>query len=107
MDTCWTPISRLSGLQPQSRFQWRRAGEIQQGALYLSVISDWEVLLKGAKGKLDVGDPRAWRPEALDKLTATALPLRAEHISEIYNIEPIHNDPFDLGEPLKPFFRPT
>ena len=69
--------------------------EIEGGAVYLSVISYWEVLLKSSKGKLDVGDPRAWWPDALDKLTATPLPLRPEHISEVYNLEPIHQDPFD------------
>jgi PIN domain nuclease of toxin-antitoxin system len=59
------------------------------------VISYWEVLLKSMKGKLDVGDPRAWWPDALDKLTATPLSLRPEHISEVCNLEPIHHDPFD------------
>jgi PIN domain nuclease of toxin-antitoxin system len=68
---------------------------IEVGPVYLSVISYWEVLLKNMKGKLDVGDPRAWWPEALDKLTATPLPLRPDHISEVYNLEPIHQDPFD------------
>ena len=47
------------------------------------------------KGKLDVGDPRAWWPEALDQLTATPLALRPDHISAIYTLEPIHQDPFD------------
>jgi PIN domain nuclease of toxin-antitoxin system len=54
-----------------------------------------EVLLKSIKGKLDVGDPRAWWPEALEGLAATPLSLRPDHISEIYNLEPIHQDPFD------------
>ena len=53
------------------------------------------MLLKSVKGKLDVGDPRAWWPDALDKLAATSLPLRPDHISEVYNLEPIHQDPFD------------
>jgi PIN domain nuclease of toxin-antitoxin system len=59
------------------------------------VICYWEVLLKNRKGKLDIGDPRAWWPDALDKLAATPLPLRSDHISEIHNLQPIHNDPFD------------
>ncbi|MBV8732764.1 MAG: hypothetical protein JO336_23380 [Acidobacteriia bacterium] len=33
--------------------------------------------------------------EALDKLGATPLPLRPDHISEICRLEPIHQDPFD------------
>ena len=68
---------------------------IEGGPVYVSVISYWEVLLKSMKGKLDVGDPRAWWPDALDKLAATSLPLRPDHISEVYNLEPIHQDPFD------------
>jgi PIN domain nuclease of toxin-antitoxin system len=71
----------------------RRA--LEGGRVYVSVISYWAVVLKSIHGKLDVGDPRAWWPEALDKLTATALPLRPEHISEICNLPPIHQDPFD------------
>ena len=68
---------------------------VESGPVYLSVISYWEVLLKSRKGKLDVGDLRTWWPDALDRLTATPLPLRPDHISEIYNLEPIHQDPFD------------
>lgn len=68
---------------------------IEGGPVYLSVISYWEVLLKSMKGKLEVGDPRAWWPDALDKLTATPLPLRPDHISEVFNLAPIHQDPFD------------
>lgn len=35
-----------------------------EGPAYLSVLSYWEVMLKSAKGKLDVGDPRYWWQEA-------------------------------------------
>lgn len=59
------------------------------------MISYWEVLLKSMKGKLDVGEPRAWWTEAVDKMGATVVPLRSEHISEIFTLEPIHHDPFD------------
>jgi PIN domain nuclease of toxin-antitoxin system len=51
--------------------------------------------LKASKGKLDVGDPRAWWEEALSALTATSLPLRPEHIAELHNIPSLHSDPFD------------
>ena len=64
-------------------------------SVYLSVISFWEVLLKSMKGKLDVGDPRDWWPDALEKLTAKPLPLRPDHISKVYSLQPIHQDPFD------------
>jgi PIN domain nuclease of toxin-antitoxin system len=68
---------------------------VDRGPVYVSVISYWEVLLKSMKGKLDVGDVRAWWAEALDKLAARPLNLRSEHISGIYKLDPIHQDPFD------------
>ena len=55
----------------------------------------WEVVIKSMKGKLDVGDPQSWWTEVLDQLAATTLSLRPEHISEINNLPPIHQDPFD------------
>lgn len=71
----------------------RRA--ILAGPNVLSVAVYWEVLLKSIKGKLDVGDPRQWWQDALKQLAATALPLRPEHIAEVYPMPPIHQDPFD------------
>jgi len=85
----------LLGLTAPERISPEMRREVEVGPVYLSVISYWEVLLKSTKGKLDVGDPRAWWPEALEGLAATPLSLRPDHISEIYNLEPIHQDPFD------------
>jgi PIN domain nuclease of toxin-antitoxin system len=61
----------------------------------LSVISYWEVTLKSAKGRLDVGDPRVWWDIVLGDLAATALPLRQAHITGILGLPAIHQDPFD------------
>jgi PIN domain nuclease of toxin-antitoxin system len=52
-------------------------------------------MVKHMKGKLEIRDPRIWWPETLDHLSATPLPLRDDHIAEIYNLDPIHQDPFD------------
>jgi PIN domain nuclease of toxin-antitoxin system len=71
----------------------RRA--IQSGANVLSVVSFWEVTLKAAKGKLEVGDPRSWWRTALSDFAATALPLRAGHIAQIWDLPAVHQDPFD------------
>jgi PIN domain nuclease of toxin-antitoxin system len=68
---------------------------ILRGPNVLSTIVFWEVTLKAAKGKLDVGDPRIWWEDALSALAATTLPLRPEHIGELHNIPMYHNDPFD------------
>ncbi len=71
----------------------RRA--VVRGVNLLSVISYWEVLLKSMKGALDVGDPRIWWADALVQLVATPLPLRADHVSALSGLPPIHKDPFD------------
>ncbi len=68
---------------------------ILAGPNVLSVVSYWEVLLKSTKGNLEVGDPRTWWLDALDQLAATHLPLRPEHVSELYTLPPLHKDPFD------------
>jgi PIN domain nuclease of toxin-antitoxin system len=65
------------------------------GPNVLSVVSYWEVVIKSAKGNLDVGDPRVWWLDALDQLAATPLGIRQEHVSELHSLPPIHKDPFD------------
>ena len=65
------------------------------GPNFLSVVSFWEVLLKGLKGNLDVGDPRIWWLDALEQLAATPLVLRPEHIAGVYGLPASHKDPFD------------
>ena len=65
------------------------------GPNVLSVVSYWEVMLKSMKGKLDVGDPRAWWFDALEQLAATPLLLRPQHVAGVYALPPIHKDPFD------------
>ena len=68
---------------------------VLSGPNVLSVVTYWEVMLKSMKGKLDVGDPRAWWFDALDQLAATPLLLRPQHVAGVYALPPIHKDPFD------------
>jgi PIN domain nuclease of toxin-antitoxin system len=68
---------------------------ILAGSNQLSAVVYWEVLLKSMKGALDVGEPRMWWLDALDQLAAIPLALTPEHVSEVYNLPPIHKDPFD------------
>jgi PIN domain nuclease of toxin-antitoxin system len=68
---------------------------VATGPNVLSVVVYWEVVIKSMKGKLDVGDPRAWWLDALHQLAATALPLHPEHVAAIRNLPPLHKDPFD------------
>jgi len=82
-------MSKSQSLSPAAK------AAVALGTNFLSVVSYWEVMLKSMKGKLDVGDPRAWWQEALEQLAATALPLRPEHVAAVYHLPPIHKDPFD------------
>lgn len=68
---------------------------VESGPNFLSVISYWEVVLKINRGKLDVGEPRAWWSDALSFLAATPLPLRPDHIAVLCELPPAHTDPFD------------
>lgn len=68
---------------------------ILRGPNVLSVVSYWEVMLKGIKGSLEVGNLRNWWPDALTLLAATPLLLRPEHIAGVFPLPPHHKDPFD------------
>jgi PIN domain nuclease of toxin-antitoxin system len=68
---------------------------ILAGPNYLSVISYWEVVIKSQKGTLDLGDPRDWWQEAIEKLVAAPLALRPNHVSALRGLPAIHKDPFD------------
>ncbi|MGH9628225.1 MAG: type II toxin-antitoxin system VapC family toxin [Bryobacteraceae bacterium] len=68
---------------------------VERGPNWLIALSYWEVVLKAMKGKLDVGDPRLWWADALQQLSAVALPLQPRHIAEIPSLPPLHQDPFD------------
>ena len=85
---------RSAALEAPERLS--RAGHtaVKSGPNFLSVISYWEVILKSAKGKLDVGNPAAWSETALSDFAAIAMPLRPAHIAEIHGLPAIHNDPF-------------
>lgn len=71
----------------------RRA--VLAGPNFLSAVSYWEVVIKCMKGTLDVGDPRLWWAETLEKLVARPLPLRPDHVGALWTLPPLHKDPFD------------
>ncbi|MBV8731394.1 MAG: type II toxin-antitoxin system VapC family toxin [Acidobacteriia bacterium] len=85
----------LVGLAEPQRIPASLRAAVDTGAVFLSVLSYWEVLLKSMKGKLVVGDPRLWWSDALDRLAATPLPLRPDHVDAIRDLPAIHQDPFD------------
>jgi PIN domain nuclease of toxin-antitoxin system len=53
------------------------------------------VMMKSIKGMLDVGDPRQWWIQSLQNLGLCPLPQSADHIAAIYDLPPVHRDPFD------------
>jgi PIN domain nuclease of toxin-antitoxin system len=85
----------LFALATPERLSAEGRAAVEAGPNFLSAVSYWEVMLKSMKGKLDVGDPRAWWRDALEQLAAAQLTLRAEHISGVYALPPYHQDPFD------------
>ncbi len=85
----------LIGLAAPKRLRRAVLAAIEMGPNLLSSVTYWEVMLKCMKGKLDVGDPRIWWLDALDQLAATALPLRPDHVARLYDLDPVHPDPFD------------
>jgi PIN domain nuclease of toxin-antitoxin system len=89
-----THIAILATAAPE-RLSSSIRSAVKRGPNVLSVITYWEVVLKSAKGKLDVGDPLAWWRMALEDLGATSLPLRPDHVAEVYSLAPTHQDPFD------------
>ena len=68
---------------------------IVAGPAYLSVVSYWEVMIKSMKGLLEVGDPRVWFDETIDALSLQPLLHRPEHVTSLFSLQPIHQDPFD------------
>ena len=61
----------------------------------VALIAASEIVLKSMKGKLIVGEPRAWWEDTLQQLAATPLILRPEHVDQITRLPGIHHDPFD------------
>lgn len=68
---------------------------LEEGPVFLSVIAYWEVVIKAAKGRLELGDPRLWWQRAVLNLRAGVLPLMPEHIHQLSQLPRLHQDPFD------------
>lgn len=85
----------LLGLAETESVPLRVRTQVDSGEVTLSVLSYWEVMLKSRKGKLNVGEPRVWWAEVLERFAATVLPLRPEHISATGELPFHHQDPFD------------
>lgn len=60
--------------------------------LVLSVVSAWEIALKG---ELEIVDVAHWFRRAAHHLHARILPVRLEHIAALEKLPLRHRDPFD------------
>jgi PIN domain nuclease of toxin-antitoxin system len=89
-----TNVVLLAGFRSAALSEKTRRA-IKKGPNYVSVISYWEVILKSMKGKLSVGDPHGWWIDMLSEMAATGLPLRVEHVAEVWGLPALHQDPFD------------
>jgi PIN domain nuclease of toxin-antitoxin system len=61
-------------------------------ALFISVVSAWEISVKPALGLVDAA---GWFRTAATQLRATILPIRLEHIAALQTLPVLHKDPFD------------
>ena len=64
--------------------------------LFLSVASAWEIAIKAARGSLILPEPpEAYVPSRLQRHQIAPLPIQLSHALRVYDLPPIHRDPFD------------
>jgi PIN domain nuclease of toxin-antitoxin system len=67
----------------------------ERNQLFFSALSIWEVAIKSALNKKDFNtDARVLRRGLLDA-GYLELPIASEHAVAVYNLPPLHRDPFD------------
>lgn len=67
-----------------------------QTPLFLSVVSAWEVVIKGQAGKLQVvGDPQSFVRTRLRMQRIASLSVSLDHVLAIGSLPNHHRDPFD------------
>jgi len=64
--------------------------------LMVSVVSLMELIVKVQKGKLSLApDPLRWWNHNVSELGLSVLPLRQEHIEQLWTLPWVHRDPAD------------
>jgi PIN domain nuclease of toxin-antitoxin system len=67
-----------------------------EGDPAVSIISLMEMIVKAQKGKLGlVPDPVSWWNKNVRELGYSVLPLRQNHVEQLWALPPIHRDPAD------------
>jgi len=65
-------------------------------ALFVSVVSSWEIAIKAQLGKLDLpANLEQFVAKQLDENYMTILPIQLTHTLAIYRLPLLHSDPFD------------
>ena len=92
LDTCtllWL-VTHERPLGPRTR------AEIENGDVYLSAVSSWEIAIKFTKGQLRLSQPPDQLvPAARARYGLTALPIDEESTLHVVKLPPLHGDPFD------------
>ncbi len=69
--------------------------EDRVNAVFLSVVSSWEVAIKHAQGKLSLPSPESYIPNALVQDGFVSLDVRLAHVLRAGALPMHHKDPFD------------
>lgn len=70
--------------------------ENADNAVFLSVASLWEALVKHQLGKLPFPEsPHTYLPRQRERHAIHSLPIDEESVKELANLPTIHRDPFD------------
>ena len=70
--------------------------ESETTKLHLSSATVWELLIKARKKKIDLGgDPATRLQEYCRRLRIVPVPVSAQHLYQAFELEGLHNDPFD------------
>jgi PIN domain nuclease of toxin-antitoxin system len=68
----------------------------QDNEIYLSVVSVWEATIKYQLGKLPLPEsPEIYLPKQREKHLISSLSINETTITQLIQLPPLHNDPFD------------
>lgn len=85
-------------ISADSRISARAAAVIEDGSntLFLSTASAWEIVIKAQMGRLPLpGSPVHYVPEQMALNGIDPLPVALTHALALYELPPLHRDPFD------------
>jgi PIN domain nuclease of toxin-antitoxin system len=68
---------------------------VQQGRLYVSSISFWEIALLVKRGKMAISDLHAWKNEILNNTNIRLIEPSASEMIDSTLLPDHHKDPFD------------